>query len=168
MDRRPRRKATALETLPDLDKLSDDEKAELIARLEAEEVTTSSRRRVLHVRIDHLRKEYEERIKLHIAEGRTLPTLEPKDLERSIFEGTGEVPEEHDLGPMPDLATMSDQELRDLIHELQVEEDDVSLNRRVLQGHLDIIRSYTPGDPLDVAALAKLLSSGRSGGDEAA
>jgi hypothetical protein len=157
-----------LEILPDLDRLTDEEKAEFIARLEAEEEVTSSRRRVLHGRIDMLRKEYEERMKIRIAEGQTLPTLEPKDLDRPIFEGTGDLPEEHDLGPIPDLATLSDDALHELIHELEVEEDDVSFHRRVLQGHLDIVRSYKPGDPLDVAALAKMLSSGRPTGDEAA
>jgi hypothetical protein len=157
-----------LEILPDLDRLTDAEKVELISRLEAEERATSSRRRVLHGRIDLLRKEYEERIKIRIAEGQTLPTLEPKDLERSIFEGTGDLPDEHDLGPLPDFESMSDAELRAAIHELEVEEDDVSFHRRVLQGHLDIARAYTPGDPLDVAALAKMLSSGRPGSGEAA
>jgi hypothetical protein len=161
-------KGTLLEILPDLDRLTDEEKADLIARLEVEEGTTSVRRRVLHVRIDHLRKEYEERVKLRIAEGQELPILEPKDLDRPLFEGTGDLPAEHDLGPLPDLASLSDAALRDLIHELEVEEDDVSFHRRVLQGHLDIVRSYTPGDPLDVASLAKMLSSGRPGGSEAA
>ncbi len=157
-----------MEILPDLDRLTDEEKARLIERLEAEEATTSSRRRVLHGRIDLLRKAYEERIKIRIAEGHTLPTLEPKDLDRPIFEGTGDLPEDHDLGPMPDLASMSDEELRALIHELEVEEDDVSFHRRVLQGHLDIVRSYKPGDALDVVALAKTLSSGRRSSGEAA
>ena len=157
-----------MEILPDLDRLTDEEKAELIAHLEAEERTTSSRRRVLHGRIDLLRKAYEERMKIRIAEGEILPVLEPKDLDRPIFEGTGDLPEEHDLGPLPDLRSLSDAELRAAIHELEVEEDDVSFHRRVLQGHLDIARAYVPGDPLDVAALAKMLSSGRPGGGEAA
>ncbi len=123
-----------MEILPDLDRLTDEEKADLIARLEAEEGTTSVRRRVLHVRIDYLRKEYEERVKARIAEGQELPILEPKDLDRPLFEGTGDLPEEHDLGPLPELASLSDAALRDLIHELEVEEDDVSFHRRVASG----------------------------------
>ena len=41
----------------------------------------------------------------------------------------------------PDLATLSDAELKDLIHTLEQEEDEVSYRRRILHGKLDILRA---------------------------
>ena len=41
---------------------------------------------------------------------------------------------------LPDLGTLSDQELRDLIRELMVEEHKVSYERRLLHGKIDILR----------------------------
>ena len=64
---RPLDERLNVELLPDLDQLDDDQKAELIARLEQEEAHTSLRRRMLHGRIDLLRKEYEGRLKARIA-----------------------------------------------------------------------------------------------------
>ena len=42
---------------------------------------------------------------------------------------------------LPDLAALSDAELKDLIHELEAEEDDISYRRRLLHGKLDILRA---------------------------
>ena len=42
---------------------------------------------------------------------------------------------------LPDLGTLSDQELRDLIRELMVEEHKVSYERRLLHGKIDILRA---------------------------
>jgi len=164
---RPLDERLNVELLPDLDQLDDDQKSALIARLEEEETRTSLRRRMLHGRIDFLRKEYEGRLKARIASGEPLPELDPKDLDRPIFDaGEGPV-EEHDLGPMPEVDALSDEELRAMIKELEAEEDGVSFQRRVLQGHLDIVRSYRPGDPLDVESLARMLSSGQPSGGAA-
>ena len=41
----------------------------------------------------------------------------------------------------PDIGSMSDQELKDLIGELTEEERDVSYKRRVLHGKIDILRA---------------------------
>jgi hypothetical protein len=41
----------------------------------------------------------------------------------------------------PDLGSMSDQELKDLIGELTEEERDVSYKRRTLHGRIDILRA---------------------------
>ena len=41
---------------------------------------------------------------------------------------------------LPDLATLSDDELRDLIKKLEAEEDQVSYRRRILHGQIDIDR----------------------------
>ncbi|MGH3011082.1 MAG: hypothetical protein ACRDMY_04445 [Gaiellaceae bacterium] len=73
---------------------------------------------------------------------------------------------------LPDLATLSDQELRDLIRELMVEEHRVSYERRLLHGKIDILRAELqarlqkqvgePDSPLheiDVEKLAAILAS---------
>ncbi len=45
------------------------------------------------------------------------------------------------MEPLPDLATLSDDELKSLIEELEREENDVSYRRRLLQGRIDILRA---------------------------
>jgi hypothetical protein len=42
---------------------------------------------------------------------------------------------------LPDLAGLSDSELKNLIHELEAEEDEISYRRRLLHGKLDILRA---------------------------
>ena len=41
----------------------------------------------------------------------------------------------------PDLANLSDAELKDLIHSLEAEENEISYQRRLLHGKLDILRA---------------------------
>ncbi|HZA90735.1 MAG TPA: hypothetical protein VE401_10945 [Solirubrobacterales bacterium] len=41
----------------------------------------------------------------------------------------------------PDIASMSDQELKDLIAELTAKEREVSYRRRILHGRIDILRA---------------------------
>jgi hypothetical protein len=45
------------------------------------------------------------------------------------------------MEPLPDLGTISDEELRSLIDELQKEEQEVSYRRRILHGKIDILRA---------------------------
>jgi hypothetical protein len=45
------------------------------------------------------------------------------------------------MEPLPDLATLSDDDLKSLIEELEREESDVSYRRRLLQGRIDILRA---------------------------
>jgi hypothetical protein len=42
---------------------------------------------------------------------------------------------------LPDLAALSDAELKEMIHKLEEEEDDISYRRRLLHGKLDILRA---------------------------
>ncbi len=42
---------------------------------------------------------------------------------------------------LPDLATLSDAELKELIHTLEQEENEISYRRRLLHGKLDILRA---------------------------
>jgi hypothetical protein len=74
--------------------------------------------------------------------------------------------------PLPDLKTLSDQALRDLIRDLVREERDVSYRRRLLHGKIDILRAElvarlqkqvgegaTPLSEVDVEKLTEILAS---------
>ena len=74
---------------------------------------------------------------------------------------------------LPDLETLSDQELRDLIHRLMEDERKVSYERRILHGKIDILRAEyvvrlqrTGGqsalDHMDVERLTEILT-GKAG-----
>lgn len=127
-----------MEPFPDLSTLTDEALSALIAEREAEEDRISHRRRLLHGRIDTLRAELVARIRAAVEDGLATPT---EIQERPIFEGTGEVPPEHELPPLPDLATLSTNELREAVRALEREEDDVSLRRRFLHGQIDMLRA---------------------------
>ena len=45
------------------------------------------------------------------------------------------------MEPLPDLATLSDEDLKALIEKLELEENEVSFRRRLLQGRIDILRA---------------------------
>ncbi len=45
------------------------------------------------------------------------------------------------MEPLPDLATVSDTDLKQLIEELEREEHEVSFRRRILHGKIDILRA---------------------------
>ena len=45
------------------------------------------------------------------------------------------------MEPLPDLASLSDTELKELIDELTQEEAEVSYRRRILHGKIDILRA---------------------------
>ena len=57
---------------------------------------------------------------------------------------------------LPDLSTLSDEELRDLIRQLVEEEREVSYRRRLLHGKIDIFRAEL------VARLQKQVGEGES------
>ena len=70
---------------------------------------------------------------------------------------------------LPDLGSLSDQELRELIDELTREEREVSYRRRILHGKIDILRAElvarlqqsggkTVLEHVDVAALTDILT----------
>lgn len=74
--------------------------------------------------------------------------------------------EERHVQPLPDLATLSDGDLKSLIEELEVQENEVSYRRRLLQGRIDILRAERTarlkgsgvGD-IDVDKLTDILSA---------
>jgi hypothetical protein len=73
------------------------------------------------------------------------------------------------MEPLPDLATLSDEDLKKLIDELTQEEQEVSYRRRLLHGKIDILRAElvarlktTEGksvlDAVDVESLSEILA----------
>ncbi len=67
---------------------------------------------------------------------------------------------------LPDLATLSDEDLKKLIDDLTEEENEVSFRRRLLQGRIDILRAERTArlkgkgvSDVDVEALTDILSS---------
>jgi hypothetical protein len=67
---------------------------------------------------------------------------------------------------LPDLATLSDDDLKKLIDQLTEEENEVSFRRRLLQGRIDILRAERTArlkgkgvSDVDVEALTDILSS---------
>ena len=67
---------------------------------------------------------------------------------------------------LPDLATLSDEDLKTLIEKLTAEENEVSFKRRLLQGRTDILRAERTArlkgkgvSDVDVEALTDILSS---------
>jgi hypothetical protein len=154
-----------VDTLPDLLSLSDAELSSLLAQIEEGEEAISQRRRVLHGRIDILRAERTERLRAQVASG-SFETHPPDNLERPIYEGTGDVPSETDLTPLPDLAAMDDAQLWAEIRRLEHEEDDISLNRRVMHAQIDIIRAERTkrsrgGEHVDAGDLGSILGGGK-------
>ncbi len=77
------------------------------------------------------------------------------------------------MEPLPDLKSLSDTDLRELINRLVAEEDEVSYRRRILHGRIDILRAElqarlqkqvgkegeSPLYEVDVDKLAEILSS---------
>jgi hypothetical protein len=154
-----------VETLPDLVLLSDAELSALLASIEDGEDAISRRRRVLHGRIDILRAERIERLRSQVADG-SFEAKSPTSLERSIYEGTGDVPADAELTPLPELSEMSDEALWAAIRLLEQEEDDISLNRRVMHGQIDIIRAERAkrargGQHVDAGDLGSILGGGQ-------
>ena len=60
------------------------------------------------------------------------------------------------MEPLPDLSTLTDDDLRTMIRGLETEEDEVSFRRRVLHGRIDILRAEL------VARLREQVSAGEA------
>ena len=129
-----------MDALPDLATLTHDDLDRLIRETEDEEDAISQRRRRLHARIDELRGERVQRLRGQVAAG-TLSLPTPSALERPLFEGTGEPPDDREETRSVDPPSLTDDELRATILELEHEEDDISLHRRILHGRIDILRA---------------------------
>ena len=60
------------------------------------------------------------------------------------------------MEPLPDLSTLTDDNLRVMIRDLEKEEDEISFRRRVLHGRIDILRAEL------VARLREQVSAGEA------
>ena len=61
------------------------------------------------------------------------------------------------MEPLPDFASLADEDLKALIEELEREESDISYRRRLIQGRIDILRAERP------ARLRKSVEAGDTG-----
>ena len=79
-------------------------------------------------------------------------------------------PERRNVEPLPDLASLGDDDLKNLIDDLTRQENEISYQRRLLHGKIDILRAElvarlqgTQGrsvlDQVDVAQLTAILSA---------
>jgi len=73
---------------------------------------------------------------------------------------------ENEVEPLPELGSLSDDDLKALIERLEVEENQVSYRRRLLQGRIDILRAErtarlkgTGGGDVDVDRLTDILAA---------
>jgi hypothetical protein len=134
-----------VEAFPDLAALSDAALKALTEEKMADERTVSRQRRELHGRIDLLRSEHTRRLK----ERRGAVDVDPAIVSEELLT---QVPEEltvqaDDDEPLPagddfdDVRQLTDDDLRDRIHVLTQSEREVSFRRRILHGHIDLLRA---------------------------
>lgn len=82
------------------------------------------------------------------------------------------------MDTFPDLGSMSDSELKEVIRQLTAEETEISYKRRILHGKIDILRAelvsrmrnrHESGEPVisgdDVQALTDILARRHEGAD---
>ncbi len=135
-----------MDTFPDLGALSDQELDDLIQQLTAEEHEVSHQRRLLHGKIDILKAELVNRLRTKREEGEP-PIITGADVQQliEILSGRGESPTRPDrraaMDTFPDLGALSDHDLSDLVQQLRAEEREVSYERRLLQGKIDILHA---------------------------
>jgi F0F1-type ATP synthase epsilon subunit len=133
-----------VEAFPDLAALSDAELKALTEEKMADERDVSRLRRELHGRIDVLRAEHTGRIKARggavdvdpdaVTDG--LLAQRPEEL--NVLADDALLPAD---GDADDAAALSDDELRALIHARTQSEREVSFKRRILHGHIDLLRA---------------------------
>lgn len=156
-----------MDLLPDLASIEDDDLDALIRRLELDEETISLRRRMLHGHIDLLCNERDARLRVAIDAG-TAEQPDPLEVAEALVVHPTPDPDAEpasELRPLPDPGTLDDDALRGRIRELEREEDEASLRRRVLHGQIDILkaerelrrRGHT-GAHVDVERLSAILS----------
>jgi hypothetical protein len=162
-----------VEALPDLATLSDDDLDRMIRALKEEEESISLRRRFLHGQIDLLRNERNARLREQISSDSPEIPDAGAIAATVVHNEEPAVPDvalgvESEIEPLPDLATVTTEELRLLIRELDREEDRISLERRLLHGRIDILsaerllraHAATDAEPehVDVERLKEILS----------
>ena len=160
-----------MDVFPDLERLSDADLKALTERKMEDERAVSGRRRGLHDSIDELRREHTRRLKdLHGAIDVDAQLLSEAIARRApgIAPDLNTAPERPQTGPVDEL---SNAELRTLLqHRTQIE-NDLSFQRRMLHGHIDLLRAevlarlrHRDGNPsehlaaIDVDSLSEILA----------
>jgi hypothetical protein len=133
-----------VEAFPDLVALSDADLKALTEEKMAEEREVSRVRRELHGRIDLLRAEHTKRLKEQQATFEVDATIVSAELLTQLPEELAVLADDA-LLPTPDelddAAELSDDELRERIHARAQSEREVSFKRRILHGHIDLLRA---------------------------
>jgi hypothetical protein len=133
-----------VEAFPDLAALSDADLKVLTEEKMSDERDVSRLRRELHGRIDQLRSEHTRRLKERQGAVDVDPAIVSEELltqvpeELTVQAGDDPLPAESDAGDAGDL---SDDELRERIHERTQSEREVSFRRRILHGQIDLLRA---------------------------
>ena len=134
-----------MEAFPDLVALSDADLKALTEEKMADERDVSRRRRELHGRIDLLRAEHMRRLKDRQGAVEVDPAIlsggllaqRPEELE--VLADDALLPSEDEVDD--DMAALSDDDLRERIHARTQSEREVSFKRRILHGHIDLLRA---------------------------
>jgi hypothetical protein len=137
-----------VEAFPDLAALSDAELKALTEEKMADERDVSRLRRQLHGRIDLLRAEHTRRLKERQGQGivEVDPAIISDELlaqrpeELTVLADDDLLPTDGD-GDADDAAQLDDDDLRERIHERTQSEREVSFKRRILHGHIDLLRA---------------------------
>jgi len=143
------------EWVSDIGSMSDAELKGLIGELASEEQDLSYGRRILHGKIDLLRAELVNRLRArHDAGNESITDADVAQLTDLITASESEAQPGGPLAdteaehvpatttePFPDLGALTDLELKELIRKLTDEEREISYQRRILHGKIDILRA---------------------------
>jgi hypothetical protein len=140
----PADERSPVEAFPDLASISDDEIHDKLRELEREEERVSYRRRRLHAQIDALRLERTIRLRRHVEAGDAM-AADAAQVALAVTRPDGPLEdvgsEEREPAPIPEPASLSDGDLRELLGKLEHEEAELSFHRRILHGRIDILRA---------------------------
>lgn len=145
------------EWVSDIGSMSDTELKGLIGELAAGEQEISYNRRILHGKIDLLRAELVNRLReRHTAGTESISDADVTKLTDLMTSGsgwdatelaTGDEPVnpskkgDTKMDSFPDLGSLNDAELKEVIRSLTEEEREISYKRRILHGKIDILRA---------------------------
>jgi hypothetical protein len=143
------------EWVSDIGSMGDAELKSLIGELASEEQEISYGRRILHGKIDLLRAELVNRLRAkHDAGEETITNADVAKLtdlitateggggpEGILSEGSSPTATKAESEPFPDLGSLGDDGLKALIRTLSDEEREISYQRRILHGKIDILRA---------------------------
>ncbi len=138
------------EWVSDIGSMGDADLKSLIGELVTEEQEISYNRRILHGKIDLLRAELVNRLRArHDAGEESISTADVARLTELITASDEPTPSVAEVTidsssedePFPDLGSLEDPDLKEVIRRLTEEERQISYQRRILHGKIDILRA---------------------------